>query len=83
MAKKIIIAKELGEIKCFFDENLYMIDREDLEKFCLGAHVMGEIHSWDLTKLEYGEIRLNFNPTRQKAEGVAERLGQYIENCKP
>lgn len=84
--KKILIEGGPGEIKIFFDENLYAVNREDVKTSISAAIMNGLLTGADLDGLDYGTIVCKYNPVRVdifSATIAAKQLAELIESCAP
>jgi hypothetical protein len=81
--KDFMIANDVGSIKIFFDERLYNVEGKEILVQCSSHVLKGEITGYNIMRLEYGEIELNFNPVRissDKAEAAATALVAFIKS---
>lgn len=62
--RKILIEGGVGEVKIFFDENLYVVKREDISSQITAAVLNGTLTGANLDDLDYGTIVCKYNPTR-------------------
>jgi len=67
-----VIEKEDGENKIFFDERIFVLDPERTKYECAGKIMSGKLSGFDLTRMDYGEISLFYNPLRQGSKKAAE-----------
>ncbi len=84
--KKILLAPSIGEVRIFFDENLYCtVDREEIKTLVGAGFANGDLCSANLDDLEFGMIAIRYNPVRIDAEAAmrsANRIADYIATCK-
>lgn len=82
----IIVRPGSGEIKIFFNENLYDVTKEKLVTEIDACKLNGTIVGADLDYLDSGIITLIYNPTKPnigapRAEASARDIVEFIESC--
>ncbi len=83
--KKIFVSPGFGEIKIFFDENLYYnVDEETVKELVGAGFANGDLVGANLDDLVYGIIVVRYNPTRISADAAmrgVNRIVEYIATC--
>ena len=82
----IIVRPGSGEIKIFFNENLYDVTKEKLVVEIDARKLNGTIVGANLDYLDSGIITLIYNPTKPnmgapRAEASARDIVEFIESC--
>ena len=78
----------IGEIRIFFDENFYGINKDTLKEHITALIMNGDLIGANLDLADYGFVIIYYNPVKPKTSlkrinHAAETIVKYIESCTP